>query len=63
MQKYVIKLPEKYKDILIMRYGEELKNKEIAVILHMSESTVATRIGRAKAMLRKMYEKDGGKHE
>lgn len=63
MQKYVIKLPEKYKDILIMRYGEELKNKEIAEILHMSESTVATRIERAKVMLKKMYEKDGGKYE
>lgn len=63
MQKYVIKLPEKYKDILIMRYGEELKNKEIAEILHMSESTVATRIERAKNLLMKMYEKDGGKYE
>lgn len=63
MQKYVTELPEKYKDILIMRYGEELKNKEIAEILHIPESTVATRIVRAKTMLRKMYEKDGGKHE
>lgn len=63
MQKYVMKLPEKYKDILVMRYGEELKNKEIAELLHMSESTVATRIERAKKLLKKMYENDGGKHE
>ncbi len=63
MQKYVVKLPEKYKDILVMRYGDELKNKEIAMILHIPESTVSTRIERAKTMLRKMYEQEEEKHE
>ncbi len=63
MQKYVVKLPEKYKDILVMRYGEELKNKEIAELLHISESTVATRIERSKKLLKKMYENDEEKHK
>ncbi len=56
MQPSLAKLPQKYKDLLIMRYGEGLKYKEIAVLLHLPEATVATRLLRAKAMLLKLYE-------
>ena len=42
-----------------MRYGEGLKYKEIADLLHLPESTVATRLLRAKAMLLKLYETEG----
>jgi len=59
MQLPMSRLPQKYKDLLIMRYGEGLKYKEIADLLHLPESTVATRLLRAKAMLLKLYETEG----
>ena len=45
-------LPEKYKDVLILRYQEELSYEQIAEILEVPLSTVETRIFRAKRMLR-----------
>lgn len=59
MQLPLSRLPQKYKDLLIMRYGEGLKYKEIADLLHIKETTVATRLMRAKAMLLKLYETEG----
>jgi len=59
MQTALAKLPQKYKDLLIMRYGEGLKYKEIAALTHIPEATVATRLLRAKAMLLKLYETEG----
>jgi len=56
IQSSMRRLPQKYKDLLIMRYGEGLKYKEIAVLVHLPESTVATRLLRAKAMLLKICE-------
>ena len=58
MQKYVRKLPQKYIDLLIMRYVEEMQNKEIAVLLNISPTTVSTRLLRARAMLLKLYEEE-----
>lgn len=56
LQKYVLKLSPKYKDILILKYVNELKNKEIAELMHIPESTVATHLERAKKQLRKLVE-------
>lgn len=56
MQTALSRLPQKYKDLLIMRYGEGLKYREIAVLTHIPEATVATRLLRAKTMLLKLYE-------
>lgn len=57
LQQYVLRLPEKYKIILLMKYAEEMKNKEIARQLGLTESTVATQLARAKTMLKNMLKK------
>lgn len=54
LQNYVVKLPQKYKDILILKYINELKNKEIAELLQIPESTVSTNLSRAKKYLKNM---------
>ena len=41
-------LPEKYRQVLILRYFEEMSYEEISDILKIPEGTVATRINRAK---------------
>lgn len=56
---YVTELKEKYRIILLMKYGEQMSNREIARILHIPESTVATRLARARETLKKKMEKDG----
>lgn len=60
LQKYVLQLKEKYQHILVMKYYEEMSNKEIAEQLHVPESTVATRLHRAKQMLQQALEKEIG---
>lgn len=46
-------LPPKYREILLLRYGEEYGNREIAAILGIPESTAASRLMRARNLLRK----------
>lgn len=41
-------LPEKYKDVLILKYFEEKNYQEISDILKIPEGTVATNLNRAK---------------
>ncbi len=41
-------LPEKYKIVLILYYGEEFSIKEISKILDLSENTIKTRLKRAR---------------
>lgn len=64
LQKYVIRLPLKYKEVLLLRFGLQLQNKKIAEIYHTNENTVATWIHRAKNALKKLADKDnmGGKN-
>jgi len=45
-------LDEKYREVLILRYQEELSYEKIAEILELPVSTIETRIFRAKKMLR-----------
>jgi len=60
LDEYVNKLPKKYRDILILKYVNEMKNKEIAELMNIPESTVSTQISRTKSMLRKMIEANKG---
>ncbi len=46
-------LPEKYREVLLLRYGEEYGTGEIAAMLGIPESTAASRLMRARNMLRK----------
>lgn len=48
-------LPGKYKEILILRFFENLSYEEISDILKIPEGTVATRINRAKKELRRKW--------
>lgn len=48
LEKVLDKLPSAYKEILILYFYEELSYKEIALILHISVSSVGVRINRAK---------------
>ncbi len=62
LQKYVATLPIKYKDILIMKYVNHMKNTEIAELVHIPESTVSTQLVRARKRLEAML-KEGGRVE
>ena len=51
VRKLLKEMDEKYSEILILRYGESMSNKEIAEVLNVTESTVSTRLSRAKQHL------------
>jgi RNA polymerase sigma-70 factor (ECF subfamily) len=50
----VLKLPEKYKDIIYLFYYEGYTAIEIAKILHKNENTIYTWLSRAKSKLKEM---------
>jgi len=50
-------LPDKYKEVLILRYMEDLNYREISDILRMPMGTVATIINRAKEKFKQIAEK------
>lgn len=52
-------LPEIYKDVLTLKYLQELENKEIADVLNIKSTTVRKRLERAKIMLAQLLEKEG----
>lgn len=49
----VDKLPKKQKEVIILRFASDLKNKEIAKLIGLSEKTVASNLSRALDALRK----------
>jgi RNA polymerase sigma-70 factor (ECF subfamily) len=53
LERAVRQLPEKYRAMILLRYGEEYGNREIAAMLGIPESTVATRLARARDMLKR----------
>ncbi len=56
IRNFIENLPENYKTVVILSELEELKNKEIAEIQHISLDTVKIRLHRARAQLRKKLE-------
>jgi RNA polymerase sigma-70 factor (ECF subfamily) len=50
-------LDEKYREVLILRYQEEMSYEQIAEALELPVSTIETRIHRAKKMLREKLDK------
>ena len=48
-------LPEKYRTVLYLFYYEECSVREIASLLSVKESTVTTRLQRARQALRKVW--------
>lgn len=55
LHKKIALLPDKYKDILIMRYVDDLSVKEIAQAYDEHENTISVRIHRAVEKLRTLY--------
>jgi RNA polymerase sigma-70 factor, ECF subfamily len=53
IQAEIMKLPEKYRSVIILKYIEELSLKEISEILDMPIGTIKTRIHRGREALRK----------
>ncbi|MEH6942970.1 RNA polymerase sigma factor SigW [Bacillus sp. JJ722] len=53
IQKEIMKLPEKYRTVIVLKYIEELSLKEIGKILDMPIGTIKTRIHRGREALRK----------
>ena len=52
----VSRLPDKYREVIILKYFDELKISEIARVMGMPEGTVKAYLHRAKAELRKYYQ-------
>lgn len=59
LQKYVERLSEQHRTVLILKYAENMKNKEIAELLGIPTATVATQLLRAKKHLLELCGKDG----
>ncbi|MFD0051797.1 RNA polymerase sigma factor SigW [Actinomycetes bacterium NPDC127524] len=53
IQEEILKLPEKYRSAIVLKYIEELSLKEISEILDLPVGTVKTRIHRGREALRK----------
>ena len=60
---YVAGLEEKYRLPLLLKYDENMKEKEIAFVLRLPRGTVSSRISRGLDMLRKQMEKEDTDHE
>lgn len=54
----VMQLKEKYRVVIHLYYYEEYSIKEIAQILHIKETTVSTRLMRARAKLKEVLKED-----
>jgi RNA polymerase sigma-70 factor, ECF subfamily len=63
IKKAVFNLKLKYREVILMMYYQDLTTSEIAAILNLPESTVRTRIRRAKQQLAPLLEKEGIIHE
>lgn len=57
----VYKLPEEYKEIIILRHKNELSYEEIAEILNLKLGTVKNRIFKARQLIAKMIEEENEK--
>jgi RNA polymerase sigma-70 factor (ECF subfamily) len=55
---YVNKLSERDRDLIALRYGAEMSQRQIGEIMKMKESAVAVALGRAVQRLRRLFEKD-----
>ena len=52
----VMALPPKYRVLVYLRYYEELSTKEMAALLHISQTAVTTRLTRARQMMKEQLQ-------
>jgi RNA polymerase sigma-70 factor (ECF subfamily) len=57
VQEALQELDKKYRDVLLLRYGEDKEYREISDILQIPEGSVATLIHRGKKALKVLLEK------
>lgn len=58
VSKIVNILPEKYKAIIILHYYDDMKIKDISMVLKISESAVKKRLERARNLIREIIERN-----
>ena len=56
-QKMIAQLPTKYQEVLVLRFGQNKKIAEIAIILNKREGTVKSLISRGLGLLRRHFSK------
>lgn len=61
--KVVMQLPTKYRDVLYLHYFEGYKVNELVTILKSNESTIKTRLKRARELLKKELVEGGSQYE
>jgi RNA polymerase sigma-70 factor (ECF subfamily) len=59
LESALLRVPPKYREVLILKDVEELSYEEIRAILQMPITTLKIRVVRARAMLRDLIERDG----
>jgi RNA polymerase sigma-70 factor (ECF subfamily) len=59
MMQQVLKLPEAYREAVVLFYYQDLSTVEIAEVTGQNENTVKTRLFRARAMLKELLVKGG----
>lgn len=52
----IIKLPVKYKEVILLFYYEDLSIEEMSYVLHTNQNTIKTRLKRGRELLRKNME-------
>ena len=59
----VMALPPRYREVILLRYYQDMKQKDIAAALHISDRAVRQRLTKANAILREQlkewYEDEG----
>lgn len=59
VQRALQRLPERYRSVTVLRYWHDLSYTEIGEALNLSESTIKTRLHRARKMLLEALEAEG----
>jgi RNA polymerase sigma factor (sigma-70 family) len=57
LSEYVLSLPVKYREVIILHYYEDMSVQDIAQMTELQENTVKTRLRRARLKLRQLYER------
>jgi RNA polymerase sigma-70 factor (ECF subfamily) len=62
LEKGIEELPDKYREVLILFYLEELSYQEVAEVLHVPVATVGIRLKRAREKLKSIYTENPAYH-
>ena len=59
--KSVLKLPLKYREVIMLHYFEELSISEIEKMIHVNSNTIKTRLRKARQLLKDALENEEGR--